>query len=444
MTSDRTPHPTLGILTEERSAVRSAIIQFLITGLVVLMVVAIPVSFWVKAVSRDLAMQDLLQLTQRLADYTISPILTEDLLLQDPGAVTQLDARMAPWVADAEILRIKVWSAEGTVLYSDKHELIGSTYAPEPWAQELLAGGPGVVNLGIQESEENVYESSNGQLVEVYVASKTATGVLLLFEVYFDDVVVRQAQNEVLIGMIPVLLVSMAVLQGAQLIPGIRLAKAVQRRQRERRVILQQAIEAGERERTRLAGALHDDIIQDLVGLAYALDLMPEVGPGIAPAPLLKQSISKLRELTSDLYSSPLSAEQLPGALSVLVERIRSQGIRTVVKIEEPLPFDNWQSTMLHRIARESVVNIIRHAEAKNVQLRLVRQGRNWRLLIKDDGSGFDPAKKTAPGHFGMRLISDFADTIGAKLDITSSPGEGTLTVVEIPVDSAPRRTSQA
>ena len=168
-------------------------------------------------------------------------------------------------------MRIKVWSAEGTVLYSDKHELIGSTFAPEPWAQDLLAGGPGVVTLGVQESEENIYESSNGRLVEVYVASRNASGIPLLFEVYFDDDVVLHTQSKVLFGMVPVLLVSIAVLQGAQLIPGIRLAKRVQRHQRERRAILQRAIAAGERERTRLAGVLHDDIIQDLAGLSYAL-----------------------------------------------------------------------------------------------------------------------------------------------------------------------------
>ena len=88
------------------------------TGLLVLVVVAIPVFVWVRAVSRDLATQDILHLTQRLANYAISPVLTNDLLVHDPAAVAQIDERMKPWISDAEILRIKVWSAEGTVLYS--------------------------------------------------------------------------------------------------------------------------------------------------------------------------------------------------------------------------------------------------------------------------------------------------------------------------------------
>lgn len=431
----RAPHPVNSILGEERSAVRAAIIKFLVTGLLVLVVVAIPVFVWVRAVSRDLATQDILHLTQRLANYAISPVLTNDLLVHDPAAVAQIDERMKPWISDAEILRIKVWSAEGTVLYSDKHELIGSTFAPEPWAQDLLAGGPGVVTLGVQESEENIYESSNGRLVEVYVASRNASGIPLLFEVYFDDDVVLHTQSKVLFGMVPVLLVSMAVLQGAQLIPGIRLAKRVQRHQRERRAILQRAIAAGERERTRLAGVLHDDIIQDLAGLSYALKPLPDVGPGIAPGPLLQQSIAKLRGLTADLYSTPVSAQQLPDALSVLVERIRSQGIRAMVKIEDPLPFGDWQATMFHRIAREAVVNIIKHAQATKVELQLTRHGRSWEMVIRDDGVGFDTSREAALGHFGTRLMTDIADSVKAHLDVSSSPGEGTKIVVRLAAD---------
>ena len=87
---------------------------------------------------------------------------------------------------------------------------------------------------------------------------------------------------------------ALGVLQAAQLIPGIALAKRVQRHQRARRALLQQAIEAGERERARLARVLHDDIIQDLAGLAYALDALPSADGSVAPSEILQGSIRKV------------------------------------------------------------------------------------------------------------------------------------------------------
>ena len=425
--------PTTGTLVEERSAVRSAIVKFLATGLVVLAIVSIPFSFWVRAVSRELALQDVVELTQRLADYVISPVVGAVPEEPDPEVLSRIDARLAPWLADESIIRIKVWSAEGTILYSDRSELTGSSFELEPWAHDLLSGGPGVATVAVQEEEENQFESSSGELVEVYVASRSAGGIPLLFEVYFDDAVVRVPEQQFLLGMIPVLLVAGAVLQGAQLIPGIRLAQQVQKHQRERRAILQQAIAAGERERMRLAATLHDDIIQDLAGLAYVLEPLPELAPNIAPGALLQETIGKLRGITTELYSSPITAEELPRALGILAERARSQGIRTRVQIDEPLPFDDKQSTMFHRIARESMMNVIKHSKAKNMEVHLVRLGRSWDLTVSDDGVGFGDSARSDSDHFGLRLMSDFAETAGARLEIVSTLDKGTSIGVRVP-----------
>lgn len=423
---------TSGTLVEEGSAVRSAIVKFLATGLVVLAIVSIPFSFWVRAVSRELALEDAVELTQRLADYVISPVVDVVSEQPDPEVLSRIDSRLAPWLADESIVRIKVWSAEGTILYSDRKELAGSRFDLEPWAHELLAGGPGVATVEVQEEEENLFESGDGELVEVYVASSSAEGVPLLFEVYFDDVVVRGPENQFLLGMIPVLLGAGAVLQGGQLIPGIRLARQVQKHQRERRAILQQTIAAGERERMRLAAALHDDIIQDLAGLAYVLEPSPDLGPTIAPGAVLQATIGKLRGITAELYSSSVTADELPRALGILAERARSQGIRTVVQIDQPLPFDDRQSTMFHRIARESVLNVIKHSGAKNMELHLMRLGRNWGLNVRDDGVGFGSSDRSASDHFGLRLMADFAETAGARLEITSTLDKGTSISVRV------------
>lgn len=420
------------VLAEETSVIRAAILRFLLTGLVVLLVVAVPVSFWVRAVSRDIAEADVLTLTQRLADYAVSPALAHGLHQGDPEALNQIGERLAPWVTDDAIVRIKIWSANGTVVFSDVTSLIGQKFELEPWAAELLAGGPGTVSIGEQLGEENTFESTSGDLVEVYVSALTDIDMPLLFEVYYDDSVVRNPQRNILLGMIPVLLLSMAILQGAQLIPGIRLARQVQKRQRERRAMLQAALAAGERERRRLAADLHDDIIQDLAGIAYALDPPADSGPD--PGAILRNSIGKLRTLTSELYSTPVSAAELPAALGVLIERIRSQNIRTIVSIEEPVPLDDRAATMCYRIAREAVTNIIKNASARNVELHLTRNPTSLELRISDDGKGFDPAAEVGPEHMGLRLMKDQSETVGASLHLSSAPGQGSTVRVIFPL----------
>ena len=424
--------PHIAVLAEEGSVISAAIRRFLLTGLVVLLVVAVPVTFWVRTVSRDIAEADVLTLTQRLADYTVSPSLAQGLLGGDPEALRQVGERLSPWVTDDAIVRIKIWSANGTIVFSDLTSLIGQKFDLEPWADQLLAGGPGTISMGEQHGEENTFESTSGDLVEVYVSSLAEPNMPLLFEVYYDDSVVRNPQRDILLGMIPVLLLSMAVLQGAQLIPGIRLARQVQERQRERRAMLQAALAAGERERRRLAADLHDDIIQDLAGIAYALDPPADWGPD--PGAILRNSIGKLRTLTSELYSTPVSAAELPAALGVLIERIRSQNIRTFVSIDEPVPLNDRAATACYRIAREAVTNIIKNANARNVEVQLIRNTASLELRVGDDGKGFDPDARVGPEHMGLRLMKDQSEAAGASLQLSSEPGQGSTVRLIFPL----------
>jgi two-component system NarL family sensor kinase len=419
---------------EEGSAVRHAIGRFLVTGLVVLLVVAVPVTIWVRGVAHEIVVRDALERTQRLADHVVSAAIVDDLQAGDPVALAQVEDRLAPWVTDETIRRVKIWNAQGTVLYSDVPELIGSTFDLEPWAQQLLDGGPGTVSVGEQAGDENVYEAGDGVFVEVYVASRTAARDPVLVEVYFDDRVLLGPQGHILLRMTPVLLVAMAVLQGAQLIPGIRLARQVQDRQRERRAILQQAIEAGERERVRLAVALHDDILQDLAGLAYTLEPADGDASGQDPGAVLRQSIVKLRAITSDLYSSPVDATTLPSALGVLAERTRGRQITTLVHVDRDPGLDEAQATACHRIAREAMMNVVKHAGATVVHLDLVRRGSEVTLSIADDGVGLDADAPAVPGHFGLRMMADVADSVGARLSTRRSAAGGTEITVTFAV----------
>jgi signal transduction histidine kinase len=95
----------------------------------------------------------------------------------------------------------------------------------------------------------------------------------------------------------------------------------------------------------------------------------------------------------------------------------------------------------LYRIAQEALTNVMKHARASKVSLRLVRDPADdsvamqdkyikINLEVSDDGCGFD-ADKVPPNHFGLMNIRERAQAIGARLEITTQPGKGTRVLAE-------------
>ena len=92
------------------------------------------------------------------------------------------------------------------------------------------------------------------------------------------------------------------------------------------------------------------------------------------------------------------------------------------------------------RVAQEALRNVVAHAGASAVELRLARRagvdGDVLTLAVTDDGRGFDPAA-TPPDdrpHLGLRLLDDLAGDVGGRIEVTSAPGAGTIVTMEVPV----------
>jgi signal transduction histidine kinase len=101
------------------------------------------------------------------------------------------------------------------------------------------------------------------------------------------------------------------------------------------------------------------------------------------------------------------------------------------VEYEERLPLDVEES--LYRIAQEALHNVVKHANAQNARITLGRAGRELRLVVEDDGIGFDPS--AAPrGHLGLVGMRQRAERIGGELDISRRPGGGSKVKVRVPV----------
>jgi signal transduction histidine kinase len=196
------------------------------------------------------------------------------------------------------------------------------------------------------------------------------------------------------------------------------------------------------RERNRLARELHDTLAHTLSGTAVNLEAMKTLVP---PADeqlqtMLNDSLSAVRNglgetrrALADLRSQPLDDLGLEEALRAAMRNLAE---RTGVNIEVEIRLGQVTLPPLveqtyYRVTQEAAENIFRHAEASLASLNLAWEGRKLRLVLKDDGRGFDPHEKAALHQFGLRGLRERATAIAAELEIQSQPGEGTEIVLE-------------
>lgn len=415
-----------------RREVRSAVARFLTAGFVALILVATPVAFWVRAEAERHALANARDLTQRLADDVVGPLITTQLLAREPAALERLDQRLAPWLAKGGVTRIKVWDSHGRVIYSNAKSLIGQDFEQAEWARLLLEGGPATATLESQNAEENEFEADSGELVEVYVRSTSQSGAPVIFETYSSGEGVRREQEAVLMGMIPPMLLSLAVLQLAQLIPAVRLARRIQDHQAARHALLRCAIEASDQERRQIASELHDEVIQDLSGLAYALESEERRGP---PAQrlvftnartMLQNNIRTLRAMTSALYPPDLEELGLKASLSRLETPLVERGIALSIEIPDKLMLDRDREILLYRVAREALANAGKHSAAQSARIWIGQTGQRIQITVTDDGVGFDPGEPCPEGHLGLRILADTIQQAGGTLEVRSARGAGT------------------
>jgi signal transduction histidine kinase len=199
-------------------------------------------------------------------------------------------------------------------------------------------------------------------------------------------------------------------------------------------------------ERQRLARELHDSVSQALYGIALGartaralLDRDPAaaVEPIEYVAALANAGMAEMRALIFELRPESLQEEGLVVALTKHAESLRARhqiDVQVDLCAEPNLPLVIKEA--LYRIAQEALHNIVKHARASAVTLRLCAptlQAPVLALDIRDDGVGFDPAG-AFPGHLGLRSMRERAARLGGTLTIDSARGHGTHIQVRVPI----------
>src|ERR1700752_5286967 len=189
-------------------------------------------------------------------------------------------------------------------------------------------------------------------------------------------------------------------------------------------------------ERQNLARNLHDAINQSLFSAGLIAEVLPrlwEREPEEARRALedlrwlTLGALAEMRPLLVELRPSALNDTDLSDLLRLLGNAFTGRtNIPVAVKVtgEGTLPAE--AQVVLYRISQEALNNIAKHAKASQVEIEVQQEPDSLELYIRDDGHGFDTAEQMPPGHYGLSMMRERAETVGALLTVTSQPGHGT------------------
>jgi PAS domain S-box-containing protein len=242
----------------------------------------------------------------------------------------------------------------------------------------------------------------------------------------------------------------------------ILLQDVTERRLAQSQILQQQRTLATLRERERLAGELHDNLSQSLSFLnmqAQATQLHLSAGQSEATQAALarlgeisRQLHSETRAMINDLLTGAVPSEELCSALRQIVARFGQQtGLAVHLDITGPaeercctglLPPD--VDMQLIRVVQEALANVHKHAGCPSlIDIRLSIEAGQLRLSIIDNGAGFDTGAAGADGeHFGLRVMRQRVESVGARLTLQSAPGQGTRVEVHLPLPPEQRECS--
>ncbi len=200
-----------------------------------------------------------------------------------------------------------------------------------------------------------------------------------------------------------------------------------------------------EKERTSIARELHDELGQLLTALNTDLIMLqrkiPEEEVALvkktdAMVKLIDMTMNTLKRIYMDLRPGMLDHLGLIDAIRWQVEEFRKRSAIRCTIITEPdeIDLDLELSTTIFRIFQETLTNILRHAEATSVHVRLKKTKKFIDLVVRDDGKGIGEEELTKTNSFGLLGIRERAIALGGTAEISGQKGRGTTVKVRIPL----------
>jgi signal transduction histidine kinase len=206
----------------------------------------------------------------------------------------------------------------------------------------------------------------------------------------------------------------------------------------QRSRLLHALLTAQEEERGRISRDLHDQIGQALTALLLGLDRNLE-HPDPASLARLKElasiTLGDVRRIALDLRPSVLDELGLEAAVRRYARDVHERyGLDVAVLVTLPTRLPRQEETVLYRAVQEALTNVVRHAKATSVSVVATKGGSSVRLVIEDDGVGFDPDALAPAEMIGLLGMRERLELLGGSLRIESAPGAGCTVHARLPV----------
>lgn len=282
-------------------------------------------------------------------------------------------------------------------------------------------------NLAYNKRDSILNDEHNEKLSEYYAQFQTAEKELVIARLNEEKQTILFNRTLIIGGLI----ILSIVLFTAWLYSRLRMLRKVKESEFSE---MRHYLDGLETERNRLAKDLHDIVANRLFVLELTLKEIEHV-PDTIPAQV-EELYTLTRSISHDLISPSFQQLTLP---EILFNHIGETKERTPVQIS--LSIDNEPafaylpaevSHEVYRIAQECIGNAIKHAKAEHIQVSLAIEEDTVRLLIKDNGTGFDPEKQTKG--IGLKVIHDRVKSLNGNLSIRTAKGEGTEMEIEIKI----------
>lgn len=212
---------------------------------------------------------------------------------------------------------------------------------------------------------------------------------------------------------------------------------------REKELRNRSIIEAEEKERVRIARDLHDGVAQTMTAakmqLEYFMGTLGNSLPGDASLQnafdLIQDAAKEVRTVSHSMVPNALLKSGLVAAVRDFVQRTGNEKLKinlVVLGLNERL--GEQVETVVFRVLQELVNNILKHAQATEITIQLLREETELSVMVEDNGRGFDAGRLDEKAGMGLQNIESRIAYLNGQLHIDSSPGRGTTVMIEIPV----------
>ncbi|GMQ84756.1 MAG: hypothetical protein BMS9Abin07_0320 [Acidimicrobiia bacterium] len=401
--------------------------RFGVIGLVLALILTIGLGFSITRSARG----HLLEARASMVEAAIGglPFVSTETPL-DAAALSSLDADVRIRILGGETVRVKVWTADGTIVYSDAKKLIGERFELSEAAQIAFFGGTGTQVSDLSDAAHAI-DRMFGELIEFYVPVVGDLGeVVAVVEVEQDVTALNAALGRITRNVWWSIGLGLAALGLFMGVLAMVRAREMNQRRRQAEELLQSSFLAGEQERRRIVGALHDDIGQPMYRVLYGLEgSRARLGADDPVYDELGHLEEIVREMDGTLRNElrilqvELAADTgLDVALEDLVALTGDEtGLDVTLTVSLVASPPREHSTELYRAAREAITNVRKHARATRVTMSVYEDGRCFVLEVIDDGIGV----LDEPG-LGLSTTRQRFRVLGGDIDVSSISDGGT------------------